>query len=164
MKYNYCPLCGKDTIVQSRTMQQCSSCGQQYWFNPKPSASVLFVRKDKLLYAKRGIEPNLGKYDFPGGFIDEQEDMYDACVREIQEETGLSINKSDLTLIGGYTVEYQEDVYALDLIFVLNKWDGEPVARDDVAGLEWKDIDFIEDENFHPDYPGLTEKLKSILK
>lgn len=164
MKFTYCPLCGEETIVQLQTLQKCSSCGQQYWFNPKPSASVIFARKGKILYAKRGIEPNIGKYDFPGGFIDEKEDMYDACIREIIEETGLIINKSDLKFIEGYTVKYQTDVYALDLIFILTQWAGEPVAQDDVAGLKWKDIDFIDDPNFHPDYPGLSDKLKSIIK
>lgn len=145
-------------------MQQCSNCGQQYWFNPKPSASVIFAREGKILYAKRGIEPNIGKYDFPGGFIDEKEDMYEACIREIKEETGLVIDKSNLKLIEGYTVKYQSDVYALDLIFILSKWAGEPVAQDDVAELEWRGIDFIKDPNFHPDYPGLIEKLKTFIK
>lgn len=164
MRFKYCPSCGQETIVQLKTLQKCSNCGQDYWFNPKPSASILFVREGKLLYAKRGIEPNIGMYDFPGGFIDEREDMYDACVREILEETGLRIAKANLNLIEGYTVKYQDDIYALDLIFMLSDWTGEPLEHDDVAALEWKDIDFIDNPNFHPNYPGLSENLKQIIK
>jgi len=163
MKFEYCPKCGMQTVAQNPTMQQCSSCKQQYWFNPKPSASIVFIRDGKLLYAKRGIEPNIGKYDFPGGFIDEKEDMYDACVREILEETGLKIDKSKLLLINGYTVKYQTDIYALDLIFIITEWSGEPKAKDDVAALEWKDIDFIQNLDFHPDYPGLGNKIKDYI-
>ena len=37
----------------------------------------------------RGIEPFTGKYAFPGGHVDYNEDPIKGCIRELEEETGL---------------------------------------------------------------------------
>ena len=54
----------------------------------RPSARALILVGDKiaLVYAK-----NIGYYKFPGGGIDENEDNVTALIREVEEETGLSV-------------------------------------------------------------------------
>jgi 8-oxo-dGTP diphosphatase len=44
----------------------------------------------RLLFIKRGNEPYQGKWAFPGGFVDMDEELEIAVVRELQEETGLT--------------------------------------------------------------------------
>lgn len=63
---------------------------------------VIFCDEGVVLI-RRGFEPFKGWYALPGGFVDIGESVEQACVRELFEETGLSVNTDDLYLIGIYS-------------------------------------------------------------
>ncbi len=164
MKYNYCPNCGQKGSVKWKdpSTAHCQKCNHDFWNNPSATVAVVFLKGDQALFAKRGIEPNKGKYDFPGGFVNYKEDIYDACVREVQEETSLTIDKANLQLVTGYSLEYLPRISVVDLIFVITKWQGEFKAQDDVAELEWKPLQFVSDARFVPPYDDLPAKIAAI--
>jgi ADP-ribose pyrophosphatase YjhB (NUDIX family) len=164
MIFTYCPHCGeKETITRENPSNPtCQKCKTIFWNNPSATVAVIFRNDGKLLFAKRGIEPNKGMYDFPGGFVDYNEDIYQACVREIKEETTVDVRVEDLQLLTGYTSEYLPTVSVVDLVFLVRKWQGEFVPHDDVAALEWKPVEFINDEQFAVPYAGLAKKLAAL--
>lgn len=165
MKSNYCPNCGKSTLKQvDKTKYSCSNCGYEYWNNPKATVAIIMIRDDKILFSKRRIEPRKGKYDFPGGFIEYNESAYEAGKRELEEETGLKIDASKLKLFETYHAEYIPGTSVVDLVFVLQDFEGTPVAADDSESLEWKPLDFLDSNQFIEYYPGVRTKLEAFLE
>jgi ADP-ribose pyrophosphatase YjhB (NUDIX family) len=62
---------------------------------------VIHVGGTKLLNVKRVLqrEPRTGKTWFPAGSITANEAPIDAAVRELHEDTGLTLTPDDLTLL-----------------------------------------------------------------
>ena len=59
--------------------------------DPKLAAAVLVTVDGKLVMVRRGVEPAVGRWAFPSGYVDQGEAVEDAAVREVKEETGLDV-------------------------------------------------------------------------
>jgi 8-oxo-dGTP diphosphatase len=69
--------------------------GNKGFLKPSLSTDGLIIYKNKLVLIKRGRPPFKDKYALPGGFVEYNEKVEDAVIREMKEETGLSTkNKS----------------------------------------------------------------------
>jgi len=59
--------------------------------------TLCFIRDgDRILLLRRRKPPNQGLYNAPGGKIEPDEDPYEACLREVHEETGLRLHGARL--------------------------------------------------------------------
>ena len=101
----YCPICSerlKMSKMERRKRLICPKCGWVKYENPLPSVAAL-VRNEKgeILLVKRGVDPGKGKWALPSGFIEIEETPEKACLRELEEETGLRGKR--IELIGVYS-------------------------------------------------------------
>lgn len=157
--YNFCPKCG-NAIDTGSEPPHCSECDITYYRNAKPCASVLPVKDGKVLLAKRGKDPFKGAYDIIGGFMEANELPEDAAAREAKEESGLDIRIT--SLLGIYVDRYGDDGdYTLNLHYIGEVVGGTMKPMDDVAGLEWMDIDKVPlDSGFQNTKDGLRDLQK----
>src|SRR5687767_7561197 len=92
----YCLRCGHFLVerfvaAEGRSRHQCESCGFVHYQNPRVVAAIIVSHEGRLLLQQRAIEPSLGKWTFPGGFLELGERVEDGARRETLEETGLDV-------------------------------------------------------------------------
>jgi ADP-ribose pyrophosphatase YjhB (NUDIX family) len=66
----------------------CDKCGVIHYQNPKIIVACLPIWEDKIMLCRRGIEPQLGFWNLPGGFMENKESIEAGALREMFEETG----------------------------------------------------------------------------
>jgi 8-oxo-dGTP diphosphatase len=90
----------------------------------------------RVLLARRGIEPFLGYWDTPGGFVEPGESLEECVRRELREEAGVEIAV-------GRLIATVPDIYGptgdttINAFFECRLTSGEPRPDDDVAELRW---------------------------
>ena len=102
----FCALCGAEmescTVLPDRKrLPVCPGCGFVFFSAPKLVVGCLIVERGRVLLIRRGIEPALGKWTFPGGFVEFNETAAEAAARETREEVGLAVELGKV--LGVYT-------------------------------------------------------------
>ena len=105
----FCPQCGGPLGLQphdGRERPICPACGHVVYLNPAPSVAAVLVQEGRVLLVRRCIEPGLGRWSLPGGFIEAGETPREAVVREVREETGITCQPVTLldaqAVLGGF--------------------------------------------------------------
>jgi 8-oxo-dGTP diphosphatase len=88
-------------LVDHRERPSCPGCGWTLFLDPKVAAAAVLELSGGILLCRRAIEPGLGKWSFPAGFVDRGEVVETALLREIEEETGLAARLAGL--VGVYS-------------------------------------------------------------
>jgi NADH pyrophosphatase NudC (nudix superfamily) len=98
--FNYCPNCSSQNFEYTNNFKfHCKSCDFVLYHNIAAAVALVFTFEDKILFTVRNAEPDKGKLDLPGGFIDPGETAEEAACREVEEELGLKINQRNLRYI-----------------------------------------------------------------
>ena len=106
--------------------------------NPRPTASVLILKKANVLLVKRAVVPFLGYWDVPGGFIEPGETPEAAARREIREELGVGVRLSKL--LGIFPDIYgDKEIPTLNIYYIGYLIDSESniTPKDDVETHRW---------------------------
>jgi len=74
----------------------CPQCGTVHYENPLNVVGTLPFWGDRVLLCKRNIEPRLGKWTLPAGFMELNESTAEGALRETIEEAGAQIEMQDL--------------------------------------------------------------------
>ena len=110
--------------------------------NPAATATIIVERDDgKILLVRRKHPPFEGKLALPGGFLNcGKEDLETAAQRELFEETNLHVGRGDLHLLCVNSSPIRDPrEHVIDHVYVVRKFSGEVVAKDDAAEIVWID-------------------------
>jgi 8-oxo-dGTP diphosphatase len=147
----YCSRCGSELRFgavpgEDRHRLACPSCGFVAYVNPRLVVTTLpLTDRDELVLIRRGIEPGIGTWAQPGGFLEVDETVTEAARRETLEETGLIVEPGEI--VGLYT---RLEAAVVVLAFEARIIGGEPrtspesleVAPFAPAAIPWEGIAF----------------------
>ena len=134
----------------------------EYPCQPVVGVGVAIVDFGKVVLVKRGAEPALGKWSFPGGAVELGEVVQDAAVREAKDECGLDIKLVDGKPIDAYDILIQDETgrlryhYVL-LLFLARPEDGNLKPISDVTDAKWVPLNEVENYD-------LTESVRSFIR
>jgi 8-oxo-dGTP diphosphatase len=107
---------------------------------PYLAVSAAIIRGGKVLVVRRARRPALNLYTLPGGAVELGEPLTDAVVREVREETSLSVEP--VALAGHRDVIARDAQGRIERHFVIlcfaARWlAGEPILNDELDDARW---------------------------
>ena len=98
---NYCSDCGNKVVSivpegDDRLRFVCSVCNTIHYQNPRVVVGCLPVAGDRVLLCRRAIEPRLGYWTIPAGFMENGESMLEGALRETREEAAAKVKEVEL--------------------------------------------------------------------
>ena len=147
----FCSHCGSAApawrIPEGDTLPRyvCANCGTIHYQNPKTVVGCLPEWNDRVLLCKRAIEPRLGRWTLPAGFLENGETLQAGAMRETLEEANARVEL--LPLYALISLPQIGQVYMmfrarlLDLDFGPGPESLE-VALFDEADIPWEEIAF----------------------
>jgi ADP-ribose pyrophosphatase YjhB (NUDIX family) len=89
----------------------CENCGTIHYQNPKIVVGSVPEYEGRILICKRGIEPRLGYWTIPAGFMENDETLEAGAAREAVEEARIKVEIGSLLLVANVTHARQVHVF-----------------------------------------------------
>ncbi len=136
--------------------------------------AVILSEDGKVLILKRSDSDRTapGKFDLPGGRIEDGENIEDSLEREIKEELGIEVKIGPIVNVFDFEKDYQKDenipIHGKGLRFLAYYQCGELKLSNEHESFEWLEIDKaiekLESEGFEKDKREALIKVKEYLK
>ncbi|KGM99633.1 DNA mismatch repair protein MutT [Clostridium novyi A str. 4570] len=138
MIYKFCPICGNKLELRDSWdegyVPYCPVDDKMFFDLPKPCIVVAVLKEDKVLLMKQSYIYRDSKV-LISGYVDIGEEVEDTVIREVKEETGITVN--NVRYLGSDFVEPAE---LLMLTFRADYLDGEILKSDEVEWVNWVHI------------------------
>jgi ADP-ribose pyrophosphatase YjhB (NUDIX family) len=112
----FCSQCGSASRARvpegdNRPRAVCDSCGHIDYENPKLVVGCIAEWEDRVVLARRAIEPRLGLWTLPAGFMENGESAEEGAAREAMEEANARIDV--VQLYATFSVPQISQVYMI---------------------------------------------------
>ncbi|MDL1913591.1 MAG: NUDIX domain-containing protein [Bergeyella sp.] len=96
----YCAKCGEKSLRWNKINKwYCKQCDYVLYHNCAAAVAVILRHKDEIFLTIRNKDPQKGKFDLPGGFVDPKESAEQTCRRELYEELKVTIDINRLKIL-----------------------------------------------------------------
>lgn len=113
--------------------------------------------RDEILLQDR-VKKDWHGFTFPGGHVEKEESFVEAVIREIYEETGLTIREPKLCGVKQFQTD--EDERYIVLLFKTDKFEGTLVSSDE-GEMKWIRRDLLKDYSLVEDFMDLLKVFDS---
>jgi 8-oxo-dGTP diphosphatase len=154
----FCAYCG--ATLNGLTMspehpQPCASCGRTTRITPEASGPAILVltiayAENRVLLMKRGLPPYRECWAPPGGFVEHQESLEAAAVREVQEEVGIEISAQSLLPHGIISLPLLNQVHFVFLALIEKAIELKPALPEALDARWFSETDYLENEIWAP--------------
>ncbi len=140
----FCPECGAPIVLRqpqddNRERYICTVCATVHYQNPKLIVGAIPEWEDgRILLCRRAIEPRIGLWTLPAGFMENGETTPEGAARETLEEANAQVEVGDLYSM--YNLPYIDQVYLLFRARLLNLDFSPGVESQEVALFAERDI------------------------
>jgi len=112
----FCCLCGSGVTFRIPDGDHlprhiCNGCGEIHYQNPKVVAGCIPHWGDQILLCKRAIQPRVGFWTVPAGFMENNETIEQAAMRETDEEARAKVTIDGL--YGVFNIPHISQIYVL---------------------------------------------------
>lgn len=142
----FCPLCGgalelRIVAPDHKENQVCTQCGFVYFLAPKLVAGCIIAEGERILLIRRGLEPALGKWTYPGGYVDFGETPAQCALRETAEEVGMTVREPEL--MGVYADRGEAKPSIITVTYVANPGAEAPTVTAEATEVRYFSVDEI---------------------
>src|SRR5690349_20353169 len=101
---NFCSNCGHRVVLKVPEgdflpRHVCEQCGTIHYLNPKLVVGSVPEYEGRILLCMRGIEPRIGYWTIPAGFMENDETLEAGAAREAREEALITVEIGSLLLL-----------------------------------------------------------------
>jgi 8-oxo-dGTP diphosphatase len=121
-EYRFCPRCAGTLSLRFLKETEparlvCEACAFVFYLDPKVAACTICMVDGGIVLLKRTIEPRIGTWVFPGGFVDRGEAVSAAAIRETLEECHLRVSLTGILDVYSFPgSEVAVVVYAAEVV------------------------------------------------
>jgi 8-oxo-dGTP diphosphatase len=142
----FCPMCGGALEVRivapdNRENKVCTRCGFVYFLSPKLVAGCIIADGERVLLIRRGLEPSLGKWTYPGGYVDLGETPQKCALRETVEEVGMTVREPEL--LGIYADRREAAPSIITVTYVTKPGAEAPMVTPEATEVRYFGVDEI---------------------
>jgi 8-oxo-dGTP diphosphatase len=116
---------------------------RRYPDRPVLAVAGVVINRGRVLLIKRGAPPALGLWSLPGGMVELGENLAEACVREVAEETGLRVTVGPLVEVVERLrpdSENRLEYHYVIIDYLCTCSYAQPRAGDDAAEAAWVEL------------------------
>ena len=128
MEFNYCPSCSNQLIykeIEGKQRKHCPQCCFIHWGECSIGVGGVLLKDGKGLFVQRANNPGKGRWTIPGGYVELDEKIQDAIVREVREETGLITETVSVLAVRDRPQDLPEVKHDIYIVFLLRYLSGE---------------------------------------